>query len=166
MVAPSDGLENVKNGPLSLCEAKIQATTATLKKVMDFWNLSCSVSDNSHTLNNISSPTILYNNKNACVKCSNNMASKTARHIKPQENSICEWIQNKTLNVVPITGKLNPANIFTKEMKDGAHFHCLRDSFMICLSDFMNDSLLELHHSRQRPQPITPMAAFVCLVSR
>jgi hypothetical protein len=133
--------------------------------VVDFQNLLRSISDNDHTLNNISSPTILYKDNDTCVKWSHNMTSKAARHIKLQENSIREWVQNKTLKVVHVAGKLNPADIFTKEMKDGAHFHHLRDLFMTCLSDFMNDSLLELHHSHQRSQPITPMAAFVCLIS-
>ena len=93
------------------------------------------------------------------------MTSKAACHIKLRENSIHEWVQDKTPNVVHVMGKNNPGNTFTKEMKDAAHFRCLRDLFMICLSDFVNDSLLELHHFRQWSQPITPMAAFVGLVS-
>jgi hypothetical protein len=93
------------------------------------------------------------------------MTSKATCHIKLHEHSIYKWVQNKTLKVIHVAGKLNPADIFSKEMKDGAHFHCLRDLFMICLSDFVNDSLLELHHFRQWSQPITPMAAFVGLVS-
>jgi hypothetical protein len=157
--------ERQEQTSLSSCEAKIQATNATLKKVADFRNLLCSVSDNGHTLNNISSPTILYNNNDACVKWSHDMTSKDTCHIELQENSILKWVQNKTLNGVHFAGKFNPADIFTKEMKDSAHFCCLRDLFMIHLSDFMNDSLLELHHSHQRSQPITPTAAFVCLVS-
>ncbi len=70
------------------------------------------------------------------------MTSKASHHIELQENSIRKWVQNKTLKVIHVAGKLNPADIFSKEMKDGAHFHCLRDSFMICLSDFMNDLYL------------------------
>jgi hypothetical protein len=128
--------------------------------VVDFWNLSCSVSDSGHTIDNLSSPTLLYNDNDGCVKWLHNMTSKTARHIELCENSICEWVQDKTLTVVHVAGKVNPANIFTKEMKDGAHSRHLRDSFMIRLSDFVNDSLLDLYHVCQRsPNNVTPAAA-------
>jgi hypothetical protein len=89
------------------------------------------------------------------------MTSKAAHHIKLCENSIRERVQDKTLNVVHVAGKVNPANIFTKEMMDGAHFCHLRDSFMIHLSDFMNDSLLHLHHACQQSPQVTPAAALV-----
>ncbi len=93
------------------------------------------------------------------------MTSKAACHIELCKNSIWEWVQDKTLNVVHVAGKINPANIFTKEMKDGAHFRRLRDSFMISLSDFVNDSLLDLHHAHQRSPQVTPAAALVSLAS-
>jgi hypothetical protein len=73
------------------------------------------------------------------------MTSKATHHIELRKNSIHEWVQDKALNVVHIAEKVNPANIFNKEMKGGAHFHQLRDSMMIrLLFDFVNDSLLEL----------------------
>jgi hypothetical protein len=93
------------------------------------------------------------------------MTSKVARHIKLSENSIREWVQDKTLNVVHVAGKVNPANIFTKEMTDGTHFRRLRDSFMIHLSDFMNDSLLHLHHACQQSPQVTPAATLVGIAS-
>jgi hypothetical protein len=93
------------------------------------------------------------------------MTSKAACHIELRENSIQEWVQDKTLNVVHVAAKVNPANIFTKEMKDGTHFLRLRVSFMISLSDFMNDSLLHLHHACQRSPQVTPAAALVIIAS-
>jgi hypothetical protein len=117
---------------------------------VDFCNLSRSVSKSSHTINGLSSPTVFYSNNDACVKWLHNMTSKAACHIKLRENSIQEWVQGKTLNIVHVAGKVNPANMFTKEMKDSAHFCCLKDFFMMCLSDFVNESLLDLHHDRQR----------------
>jgi hypothetical protein len=150
---------------LSSCEAEIWATNATLKKVMDFCNISRSVSKSGHTTDSLFSPVVLYNNNDACVKWLHNMTSKVARHIKLHENSIREWVQDKTLNVVHVAGKINPADIFTKEMKDGAHFCRLRDSFMIRLSDFVNDSLLDPHHARQCSPQVTPAAALVSLAS-
>jgi hypothetical protein len=102
-----------------------------LKKVVDFHNLSRSVSESGHTIDGLSSLAVLYNANDACVKWLHNMNSKAACHIKLCENSIQEWVQDKILNVVQVAGKINPTNIFTKEMKDGAHFCHLRDSFMI-----------------------------------
>jgi hypothetical protein len=108
---------------------------------------------------------LLYNGNDACVKWSHNMTSKMARHIKLHENSIREWVQDKTLNVVHVAGKVNPTNIFTKEMTDVAHFRRLRDSFMIHLSDFMNGSLLHLYHAHQQSPQVTPAAALVSIAS-
>jgi hypothetical protein len=58
-----------------------------------------------------------------------------------------------------VSGKINPSDIFTKEMRDGMHFRRLRDSFMSRLSDFINTSLLAVHHSRQAAASFTPAAA-------
>jgi hypothetical protein len=146
---------------LSSCEAEIQTTNATLKKVVDFCNLSRSVSESGHTIDGLSSPTVLYNNNDACVKWLHNMISKAAHHIELCENSIWEWVQDMTWNVIHVAGKTNPTDIFTKEMKEGAHFCRLRDSFMICLSDFVNHSLLNLHHVCQRSSQVTPAATLV-----
>jgi len=107
---------------LSSCEAEIRATNATSKKVVDFCNLCTSMCANGHSLPDSTHPTILYNNNDACVKWSHSMTSKAARHIELHENSVREWIQNKSLAGKHISGKINPSDIFTKEMRDGMHF--------------------------------------------
>jgi hypothetical protein len=61
----------------------------------------------------------------------------------------------KTLQVKHVSGKINPAHIFTKETRNGAHFHRLRDSFMSCPSAFLNDSTLAIHHASQHYSPNT-----------
>jgi hypothetical protein len=150
---------------LSSCKAEIWATNATSKKVVDFRNLSPSVSDSSHSIEGFSSPMLFYNDDDACIKWLHNMTMKPARHIELHENSIREWVQDKTLDIVHVAGKVNPTNIFTKEMKDGAHFCHLRDSVMLRLSDFVNDSLLDLHHACQQSPQVTPAAALVRIAS-
>jgi hypothetical protein len=50
---------------LSSCEANIWATNAMLKKVVDFCNLSRSVSESGHTIDGHSSLMVLYNNNDA-----------------------------------------------------------------------------------------------------
>ena len=57
-----------------------------------------------------------------------------------RENSVREWVENKTLNVLHVSGRVNPADIFTKEMWDGAHFRRLQDSFMCRCWGFIADS--------------------------
>ncbi len=74
---------------------------------------------------NTHTPTVLYNDNDACVKWSYNLTLKSARHIELRENSVCEWVQDKTLQVEHMSEKINPADIFTKEMCDGVHFHRL-----------------------------------------
>ncbi len=114
----------------------------------------------------IDKPTLLYNDNDACVKWSHNMTSKAVRHIELCENSVCEWAQDKTNAVMHVAGKINPTGIFTKEIRDGTHFRWLHDSFMSWLSDFLNTSLLESHHARQRsPHSVVPSAAWVTLAS-
>jgi hypothetical protein len=59
-----------------------------------------------------------------------------------------------------LPGKIDPADIFTKEMKDGAHFWCLQDSFMSCLSSFNTSALLVVYHAWQlSPTNVIPAAA-------
>jgi hypothetical protein len=80
-----------------------------------------------------------------------------------RKNTVREWVQDDLLKVVHVSGCLNPADIFTMEMHNGAHFQCLRDSFMCALSDFLQQSLIEIYHSRQHDEPshqqILPSAA-------
>ncbi len=115
---------------LSSCKAEIRATNATLKKVVDFRHLCTSMCEAGHSLPDATQPTLLYNDNDACVKWSHNMTSKAARHIELHENLVREWVQDKSLAVKHVSGKINPLDIFTKEMRDGTHFRQLRDLFM------------------------------------
>jgi len=80
------------------------------------------------------------------------MTSKAIRHMELQENSVREWVGDKLLAVKHVAGKCNHSDIFTKEMKDGAHFRRLRDSFMCRQADFLRDGLAVLF--RQSSQVI------------
>jgi hypothetical protein len=89
--------------------------------------------------------------------------NKTNQHMEMQENAVREWVQDAFLKILHVPGRINPADIFTKEMQDGAHFQCLQDSFMCPLSDFLQQSLLDVHLSRQHAEPqlrqVLPSAA-------
>ena len=81
--------------------------------------------------------TKLYNDNSACVQWSHNMTTKSMRWVELPENSIREWVQDGTLDVCHVPGVDNPSDIFTKEIRDAAHFCRLRESFMCRLSTFL-----------------------------
>jgi hypothetical protein len=87
-----------------------------------------------------------------------------------RENAIREWVQDASLQILHVPGMINPADIFTKEMQDGAHFRRLQDSFMCPLSDFLQQSLLDVHLLRQHAEPqlqqVLPSAASLSTFSR
>ena len=66
----------------------------------------------------------------ACVQWTKNKTSRAIRHIQIRENASREAVQNKQVQVSHIGGKQNPADIFTKEQKDAAHFLQLREIIM------------------------------------
>ncbi len=75
---------------LSSCEAKIRATSAMSKKVVDLCNLCLSLTESRYPIADIAQPTLIYNDNDACVRWSYNMTSKAARHIELRENSVRE----------------------------------------------------------------------------
>ena len=123
---------------LSSCEAEIRATNIGSIETMGLRNLMESMISNGFPLDDLDEATELFNDNESCVAWSHNMTSKRIRHMSLKDNSIREWVQNSLLDILHVPGKLNPADIFTKEMKDGAHFRRLRDSFMCPLSSFVS----------------------------
>ena len=45
-----------------------------------------------------------------------------------RENAVRDSVHSGFIDVVKIDGKVNPSDIFTKEIKDGAHFIRLRNA--------------------------------------
>jgi len=82
----------------------------------------------------------LYNDNDACVIWCPNLTTKAKgnRHIEHRENVTREWVEDSSISVSHINGKCNPSNIFSKEMRDSANFHCLSDSFMSWASNFLH----------------------------
>ena len=71
--------------------------------------------------------TVIYNNNAACVKWSRNMTTKGLRYIQIRENAVRESVLSKFISVKHISGKVNLADLFTKEHKDTSHFCTMRD---------------------------------------
>ena len=122
---------------LSSCEAEIRATNEGSKLTRNIRNLASDFKSITSALSDSTSPTLVYNDNEACVNWSRNLTTKGVRHMELRENSVREWVQSKSIKVLHVKGKCNVADIFTKEMKDGAHFRKLRDSFMTPLSSFL-----------------------------
>jgi hypothetical protein len=74
--------------------------------------------------------TTIFNDNNACVNWSKKCTTKGLRHIQMRENLVRENVENKFISVQHVGGKLNLADLFTKEMKDTTHFVALRDLMM------------------------------------
>jgi hypothetical protein len=53
--------------------------------------------------------------------------TKGLRHIQMKENRVRENIQSQFIKICHVNGKINLADLFTKEMKDTGHFVELRD---------------------------------------
>jgi hypothetical protein len=130
---------------------------------MGLRNLAKSVCASGFNIPDTTAASPLYNNNESCVRWSHNMTTKQIGHMEMQENAVREWVQDSYLQILHVPGRTNPANIFTKEMRDGAHFWHLQDSFMCPLADFLQQFLLEVHLSHQQAEPhlrqVLPSAA-------
>ena len=138
---------------LSSCEAEIRATNEGSKLTMALRNVITSLAANGYPIYDAEDTTIVYNDNESCVNWSRNMTSKNTRHMEMRDNSIREWVEDKSLSVQHVKGTCNPSDIFTKEMKDGTHFRRLRDSFMCRYSDFLRDSLSSIYQRSQHSVP-------------
>ena len=72
-------------------------------------------------------PIQVYNDNNACVCWSKSTTTKGLRHMTIRENAIRESVSDKTVSIKHIEGKINIADIFTKELKDTKLFITLRN---------------------------------------
>ena len=107
---------------LSSCEAEIRATNEISKLLMGIHHLADAVREGGHDIADTAVASPLYNDNEACFKWSHNMTTKQIRHMEMRENAVREWVQDASLKVLHVSGRINPADIFTKEMRDGAHF--------------------------------------------
>jgi hypothetical protein len=111
----------------SSAEAEIYATNECVKflleltQIFDFLQVKDTFMPGTNTV---------YNDNQACVNWSKSCTTKGLRHIQMKENHIRENIANKFVTIHHVDGKVNMADIFTKEMKDTNHFVELRDLMM------------------------------------
>ncbi len=82
-------------------------------------------------------------------------------HNKNCKNSTCEWVADGTIAVHHVSGKSNFADLFTKEMRDGANFYHHCDSFMSHSRNFLHgaNNIVHLHPPSLFPSSDTPNMA-------
>ncbi len=107
---------------LSSCEAEICATNEVSKLLMGIYHLADNIWKNGYDIVDTAEASPLYNDNELCVKWSHNMTPKQICHMVMRKNAVCEWVQDAFLKVLHVSGWINLADIFTKEMRDGAHF--------------------------------------------
>jgi hypothetical protein len=107
----------------SSAEAEIYATDECCKFLLDLAQILYFL-DVRHIF--LPSTTIIYNDNKACVQWSKKATTKGLRHIQMHENRVHENIASQFILVCHIDGKINLADILTKEMKDTSHFVELR----------------------------------------
>jgi hypothetical protein len=109
----------------SSCEAEVKATDECTKSVQWLRHVLSDLSLLSHD------PTPIYNDNMAAVNWANTTSHKAMRHVNIRENAIREAIHEfREISVIHIGGKVNPADLFTKEHKSDEVFRSIRDSFM------------------------------------
>jgi len=92
--------------------------------------------------------TTIFNDNYACVNWSERSTTKGLRHIQMQENMVREQVVQKFVTIQHIGGQLNIADLFTKEMRDIAHFVGLRNLIMKSRSAKQTQGLLDLTNAR------------------
>ena len=94
----------------------------------------------------------VFNDNQAAVDWAASVTTKGIKHLNLRENQVRERHHAGQVSVTHIPGVINPSDIFTKEMKDSAHFRRLRDSIMVAkgaLSRFQRPIPSELVRSEK-----------------
>ena len=136
--------ERQERTSLSSCEAEIRATNMGSCLTINLRNMILYLQSLGYPIDDTDLATRIYNNNDACVKWCHNLTTKGNRHIEHRENVTREWVADGSLAISHVSGKCNPSDIFTKEMRDGANFRRLRDSFMSRASKFLKNIFVSL----------------------
>jgi hypothetical protein len=122
---------------LSSCEAEIRATNMGSRLTVNTCNLILDLSSKGYLIMDAETTTPVFNDNDACVQWCHDMTTKGNQHIKHRENVTREWVEDGSISVSHVSGKCNPADIFTKEIIDAANFRHVRDAFMCRGSNFL-----------------------------
>ena len=65
-----------------------------------------------------------------CVQWAHNTTTQGLHRTTIHKNTFRESVQTGLINVAHIAGAVNPADFFTKEMKDAKHMYVLLDAIL------------------------------------
>jgi hypothetical protein len=116
----------------SSCEAEITATDACVVELLAVRHLARDL-----CLSDADDRTTIFNDNKSAVDWSSALTNKGTKHLNLHETAIRENVQNKTVKITHIPGKINASDLFTKELKDDAHFRRCRDTFMVSKANFL-----------------------------
>ena len=86
----------------------------------------------------IALPTFVYKDNRKCYDWAKKTTTKGLKHLNLQENVVRECQQEDfSVQIKHISGNINCADIFTKELRNIAHFRTLRNSFMCSRKSFL-----------------------------
>ena len=115
----------------STCEAKICSIDETTREVL-LLRHRCKYMN----LPDTDIPTPLFNDNLGSVDWSKGTKTKGLGHLNIRDGAIRDSLQAGKIDLRHIAGKVNPSDVFTKEMRDTPHFCTLRDSFMMSKERF------------------------------
>ena len=102
---------------LSSCQAEIVATNECLTELQSIRHRAQDL-----RMQDAFNRTTVYNDNQAAVDWADSCTNKGTKHINLRENYVRELHQNKTVKITHIPGVINASELFTKELKDAAHY--------------------------------------------
>eukprot|EP00956_Cyclotella_meneghiniana_P016782 scaffold26800_cov39-Cyclotella_meneghiniana.AAC.1 len=116
---------------LSSCEAEIVATNECMTELEHIRHRAIDLH-----MPEANDKITVYNDNDACVQWSASVTNKGTKHMNLKENYVREAHQLGLAEVKHIPGVINTSDLFTKELRDGAHFRRCRDSMMVSRINF------------------------------
>ena len=144
--------ERQERTSLSTCDAEIWATNMGSCLTVNLRNQILHLQSIGYPIDDTDIATPLYNDNKACVQWCHNLTTKGNRHIEHKENATREWVADGSIAVSHGSTKCNPADIFTKEMRNGANFCQLWD-FLMSRASTSSKGFSLLSVSRREPSP-------------
>ena len=129
------GCARHKDTAQSSCQAEVHSINETTKLILEFRLLFRNINFP------LTTPSPMKNDNQGAVLWAKGTTTKKMRWVDLRENLIRENIQCKNISVIHIPGKLNLADLFTKEFRDVNLFLSLRNLFMIVANIFSSGGI-------------------------
>ena len=112
----------------SVCESEVKGMDEGVKMVLALRHLFADLPGASHISE--ATPMLYSDNQGGIFWAQSEAITKKMRHINIREVAVRDAVKFKEITIGHIPGPLNPADAFTKEMRNDAHFRDLRACLM------------------------------------